>query len=262
MSLFTISLYIITFDYFLVCSIIKQMSVLSIAKQLKLRILRSLHGSLFSYRFKDKYYNYHQNKLRGSQKEILTRLLVYLPYLKHVKSSLRSKFPFLDCGFGRGEFIQLTQSRKLAQIIGVDTNPASVSDLRKLGVKAYRQDMIAYLYLSEQKYCGISAFHVIEHLKFDELFDFLTLAHKKLIQGGVLLLETPNIENIVVSSTSFYHDHTHVHKVTREVLDKLLGYIGFSKIIFLPLHPIKSKPRSVAERYLFGSQDLGIIAYK
>lgn len=238
------------------------MFVLSVAKQLKLIILRLLHGSLFSYRFRDNFYNYHQNKLRGSRKEISTRLLVYLPYLKQVKSSLRSKYYFLDCGFGRGEFIQLIQSRKLAQTIGVDTNPTSVSELQKLGIMAFRQDMIAHLYLSEQKYCGISAFHVIEHLKFDELFDFLTLAHKKLIRGGVLLLETPNIENIIVSSTSFYHDHSHVQKVTREVLDKLLGYIGFSKIIFLPLHPIKSKPQSEAEKYLFGSQDLGVIAYK
>lgn len=238
------------------------MFALSVAKQLKLIILRLLHGSLFSYRFIDNFYNYHQNKLRGSRKDISTRLLVYLPYLKKVKSSLRLKYPFLDCGFGRGEFIQLIRSHKLAQATGVDTNPEFVANAQKLGIEAIRRDMITHLYLSEERYCGISAFHVVEHLTFNELFDFLLLAHKKLVKGGILLLETPNIENVIVSSTSFYYDHTHAQKIPREVLDKLLDYLGFTKIIFLPLHPIKPKPKGTVERFLFGSQDMGIIAYK
>ena len=158
--------------------------------------------------------------------------------------------------------MQLVRSNKLAEVVGGDTNPEFVADVQKLGIAVMRRDMITYLYLSNQQFCGISAFLVIEHISFDALFDFLILAHKKLVKGGVLILETPNIENIIVSSTSFYYDHTHVQKVTREVLDKLLDYIGFSKIIFLPLHPIKPKPKGAVERFLFGSQDMGIIAYK
>lgn len=233
-----------------------------LAKRLKLLYLKFFYGSLFSFRFLDNFYTFHQAKLRGSLKEISARLAVYLPYLKKVKAPLRSKYSFLDCGFGRGEFIQLIRSHKLARATGVDTNPEFVADAQKLGIEAIRQDMITHLYLSKEHYCGISAFHVIEHLTFDELFDFLLLAHKKLVKGGVLLLETPNIENVIVSSTSFYYDHTHVQKLPKEVLDKLLDYLGFTRIIFLPLHPIKPKPKGIVERFLFGSQDMGIIAYK
>lgn len=233
-----------------------------LAKRLKLLCLKLFYGSLFSFRFLDNFYTFHQEKLRGSLEEISARLVVYLPYLKKVKAPLRSKYPFLDCGFGRGEFIQLIRSHKLARATGVDTNPEFVADAQKLGIEAIRRDMITHLYLSEERYCGISAFHVIEHLTFDELFDFLLLAHKKLVKGGVLLLETPNIENVIVSSTSFYYDYTHAQKLPREVLDKLLDYLGFTKIMFLPLHPIKAKPKGTVERFLFGSQDMGIIAYK
>lgn len=200
-----------------------------IAKRLKLLFLRVFHGSLFSYRFLDNYYVFHQKALRGSLTDISKRLSIYLPYIKKVKASLRSEYSFLDCGFGRGEFMRLIHANKLTQVTGVDTNPEFVSDLQKLGFNVIRQDMITHLYLSDQKYCGISAFHVIEHLRFEDMFDFFVLAHEKLAEGGVLILETPNIENIIVSSTSFCYDHTHVQKVPREVLAQLLGYIGFSK---------------------------------
>lgn len=238
------------------------MKIRSLAKKLKIALLLRLKGSLFSYRFHDQFYNYHQSKLRGSLAAISDRLTVYLPYLKKVKLSLRSQHSFLDCGFGRGEFMNLLRQNKLAQVVGVDLNSDFVADIQEKGFKATKGDMINYLYLSDELYSGISAFHVIEHLTFDQLFDFLLLSYKKLAKGGILILETPNVENLIVSSTSYYYDHTHIQKVTRETLDKLLAYLGFTKVFFLPLHPIKAKPKNEIERYLFGAQDLGIVAYK
>jgi len=232
------------------------------ARYLKLRLLTLTHGSLFSYRFRDSFYTFHQSKLRGDQAEISKRLEIYLPYLKRVKPELREKYALLDCGFGRGDFMQLVRANKISTVVGVDTNADYVLAMQEMGMEAIHEDMIAHLYFSERQYCGISGFHVIEHLTFDQLFDFLLLAHKRLVKGGALILETPNIENIIVSSTSYYYDPTHIQKVAREVIDKLLDYLGFSKIIFLPLHPLKLKPRGDTERFLFGAQDMGIIAYK
>jgi|GEM_PF-2753406 len=233
-----------------------------LAKLFKLHFLRLTRGSIFSFRFRNSFYTFHQSKIRGNSAEISERLEIYLPYLKKVKTQSRTQFSLLDCGFGNGDFLQLVRSNKIANVIGVDTNPDYVLAMQEIGVNAIQRDMITHLYLSNQEYCGISAFHVIEHLSFDQLFDFILLSYKRLVKGGALLLETPNIENIIVSSTSYYYDPTHVQKVAREVMDKLLDYIGFSEIVFLPLHPLKLKPRNDAEKFLFGSQDMGIIAYK
>jgi len=88
-------------------------------------------------------------------------------------------------------------------------------------------------------------------LDFSQLFDLLVLCSKKIVKGGVLILETPNVENIKVGSTSFYLDHTHKLKLPSLLLKTLLKYLGFTKIEFLYLHPDKLE-----------AQDLGVVAYK
>lgn len=234
------------------------------AKLMKFHFLYLRNKSLFWHRFSDEFYTFQQDKMRGTPEEIMKKQSIYLRYIKKVPKKTRNKHNFLECGFGRGEFLELIEKEKLVKIIGVDTNKKYVIEARKKGLNVFKKDLISFLYFTEEKYSGISAFHVIEHLNFTELFDFLTMAYHKLAKGGVLILETPNIENIIVSSTSFYYDHTHIQKVPREFIDKLLDYIGFSTIIFLPINPIKPKPKlkNRVEEFMFGAQDMGIIAYK
>lgn len=182
---------------------------------------------------------------------IKRRQSVYLKYIKDLPKSIRKKNFFLDIGFGRGEFIDLLKSVKLNNIEGVDINGKYISKAREKNLVVYEDDGLRHLYLSEKKYYGISAFHLIEHLDFSELFDLLLVCSKKLVKGGILILETPNVENMAVASTSFYVDHTHKLKLPSLLLKTLLKFFGFTKIELLYLQPNKS-----------GAQDLGIIAYK
>ena len=196
------------------------------------------------------FYVFHQNKLRGSYEEIKKRQSVYLEYIKDIPRPLKDKYYFLDIGFGRGEFIDLLKEQKLKNIEGVDINKDYVLKAKKKDHVVYHKDALKHLYLSEKQYYGISAFHLIEHLDFNQLFDLLVLCSKKIIKGGLLILETPNVENLKVGSTSFFLDYTHKLKLPSLLIKILLEYLGF-KVELLYLHPNET-----------GAQDLGIIATK
>lgn len=206
---------------------------------------------LFYPKFADNFYAFHQDRLRGSVAEIKKRQSIYLKYLKRIPKSLKNENYFLDIGFGRGEFLELLRESKSKYIEGVDINKKYVLNGRSKEYTVYHEDAIKYLYLSKKRYYGMSAFHLIEHLDFPNLFDLLLICSKKIVKGGVLILETPNVENIGVASTSFYLDYTHKLKLPSLLLKTLLKYLGFTKIEFLYLQPNNS-----------GAQDLGVVAIK
>jgi len=218
-------------------------------KIIKYNLLRK--KGLFYPRLADDFYTNHQNKLRGSTEEIKKRQSVYLKYIKDIPRPLKDKYYFLDIGFGRGEFIELLIKDKLKNVEGVDINKNYILKAKQKGLIVYHDDALKHLYLSEKQYYAISAFHFIEHINFSQLFDLILICSKKLVKGGVLILETPNVENIKVGSSTFYLDYTHKLKLPSLLLKTLLEYLGFNKIEFLYLHPNEH-----------GAQNLGVVAYK
>lgn len=196
------------------------------------------------------FYAYHQDKLRGSYEEIKKRQAVYLKYIEKIPKLLKDENYFLDIGFGRGEFIDLLKDLKLKNIEGVDINKECVLKAKQKSYTVYQEDALKHLYLSDKRYYAISAFHLIEHLDFQELFDLLVICSKKIVKSGVLILETPNIGNCTVSSTSFFLDYTHKLKLPSLLIKTLLEYLDF-KVEFLYLQSDET-----------GAQDLGVIARK
>ena len=59
----------------------------------------------------------------------------------------------------------------------------------------------------------VSAFHLIEHLTFDYLKELFAECFRVIAPGGFLLLETPSIDNISVSTKLFYTDPTHINPI-------------------------------------------------
>lgn len=228
-------------------------------KKIKYYLLKK--KGIFYPRFADSFYTYQQEKLRGSVDDIKKRQSIYIKYIKKVPKRIKNN-TFLDVGFGRGEFIELLKKNKFENIEGVDINKNYVLAARKKGLVVYPGDGLKHLYLSEKQYYGISAFHLIEHIDFSQLFDLLLICSKKLVKGGVLILETPNVENIKVGSTTFNLDYTHKLKLPSILIKTLLEYLDFKKIEFLYLQPEKKTIRNDVEHLIFGPQDLGVIAYK
>lgn len=234
----------------------------TLLKRIKFFFYTLLDKPIFCSRFTDQFYQFQQDRLRGSAAEIKTRQEIYLKYIKNLDNKISTEYPFLDCGFGRGEFLELLRENNIQNIIGADSNKNFVENMRKKKYDVIHSDIIKYLYLTTMKFKGISAFHLIEHLAFPKLFDFLVLCNKKLVKGGILILETPNVENISVSSTTFYYDHTHIQRLPKVFIQTVLKFIGFAEIEFLYLHPVKPDVTNDVERKIYGPQDLGVIAYK
>ena len=120
--------------------------------------------------------------------------------------------------------------------------------------------------LEDAALSALTAFHVVEHLPFGTLVDFLDEALRVLIPGGLLILETPNPETVRVGATTFYNDPTHRNPLMPEMLRFIVQHRGFAEVEILRLHPftegLLEEPTADAEmlnRVLFGSQDFAIV---
>ncbi|MBU1088715.1 class I SAM-dependent methyltransferase [Patescibacteria group bacterium] len=209
----------------------------------------------------DKLYNYLENIFRGSSKLITTRQQQYTKYLKPC-TSLSKKYPFLDIGFGNGEFLSILTQYGLKRVIGIDINQECVYIAKQSGYKVYKRDAIAYLKQTQKLFCGISIFHLIEHMLFPEIYDLLQLSYNKLAPNGIIIIETPNPNNLQVSSYSFYYDYTHKTKVPAELLETIMTYIGFKNIKIKYLSPFKKKINTPFDKLINGAREYGVIATK
>jgi len=75
----------------------------------------------------------------------------------------------------------------------------------------------------------VSGFHIAEHLPFQVLKKVVREAKRVLVPGGLLILETPNPENISVGTSSFYLDPTHERPIPPELLSFLPEFYGFKR---------------------------------
>jgi O-antigen chain-terminating methyltransferase len=156
----------------------------------------------------DNWYVSFENKFRGTREEIMERLKIYLPYIKDVDAG-SGEYPVLDLGCGRGEWLELLRENGLKGA-GVDNNRMMLSICQEKRLDVIEHDCVKFL--SKQKsdsIAAITAFHLLEHLHLDILIQLLSETVRVLKPGGVAIFETPNPQNILVGSYSFYMDPTH-----------------------------------------------------
>lgn len=215
----------------------------------------------------DEFYVAFEEVFRGSREDIKGRMRPYLDRLMLCGAGQSGK-PILDIGCGRGEWLELLKERHLAAY-GIDSNLMMVERARSLGLDAREADLIAHLReLPDESRSAVTAFHVVEHLGFGVLIDFLDEALRVLMPGGMLLLETPNPENLRVGANSFYNDPTHRNPIPPEPLRFLVDQRGFAEVEILRLHPFPLEEHLKASNadtrrlndFLFGPQDYAVIA--
>lgn len=136
----------------------------------------------------------------------------------------------LDLGCGRGYFMErLTLSG--IDVYGIDINDAFIDHCKNKGLDVVKVDAIGHLRsIKDGSLGGIFSSHLVEHLNYDTIKELLTLCYKKLQPGGYLVILTPNILNIMVSSNLFYMDPTHISHIHPEVLKFLLRSCGFVEV--------------------------------
>lgn len=215
----------------------------------------------------DGFYVEFEHWFRGTNEEITARQKVYMPYF--TESAIDSqKYPVVDIGCGRGEFVQLLQDHGVRGI-GLDLNKAMVDETKQKDLEGVEGDALSYL--RQQKansLMAITGFHIVEHIPFLDLVRIFDECYRTLQPGGFIIFETPNPENIIVGSCNFYADPSHLHPLPPAFLDFALKTRGFNKTEVKRLHPLKDKIKStdplvkeMAER-LYGPQDYAVIAYK
>jgi O-antigen chain-terminating methyltransferase len=214
----------------------------------------------------DSLYAAFEDVFRGSREDIIERLAPYLERLT-VAGAGQPDRPVVDIGCGRGEWLELLRREGLSAY-GIDINMIMVERSMTLGLDARHADLMTHLHgLQDASRSAVTAFHVVEHVPFETLVDFLDESLRVLIPGGILILETPNPETMRVGATTFYNDPTHRNPLMPAVLQFVVEHRGFSDVEVLKLHPFvqgllegSSEDAQLLNRVLFGPQDFAIIA--
>ncbi|MCA1176225.1 MULTISPECIES: class I SAM-dependent methyltransferase [unclassified Pantoea] len=174
------------------------------------------------------FYRAFEDKHRGSVADIRQRLTVYLPLV----TKLNSYFPddgVIDIGCGRGEWLKLLRDNNI-RAVGVDLDEGMLAEALKDGLTVELDDCINFLKKKKNESAiAITGFHLVEHLPFEIVHTLVSEAQRVLKPGGLLILETPNPENLSVGSCSFYMDPTHQNPIPPELLKFLPDYYGFER---------------------------------
>ena len=133
-------------------------------------------------------------------------------------------------------------------------------------------DVIEYLCsLPDASLGAVSAFHLIEHLRFGVLIKLLDETVRVLKPGGFAIFETPNPENILVGACNFYFDPTHRNPLPPGMMQFLAESRGLCHVEIMRLNPygdsykVKDNGLELAKRfndYFYGPQDYAVVGYK
>ncbi|WP_440812318.1 methyltransferase domain-containing protein [Pseudomonas syringae] len=180
------------------------------------------------------FYRAFEDRYRGSRELINERQQVYVPFLKPLKQ-LYPECSALDLGCGRGEWLEiLIQNGFQAQ--GVDLDAGMLEACNALGLPVENIDVLEKLKsLPDESLTVVSGFHIAEHIPFDDLKVLVAEALRVLKPAGLLILETPNSENLVVGTQTFYLDPTHNCPIPHLLLSFLAEYSQFSRTQLLRL---------------------------
>jgi O-antigen chain-terminating methyltransferase len=211
------------------------------------------------------FYRAFEDRFRGSRVVIKKRLEVYAPFLAKLKDTF-AYASAVDLGCGRGEWLELLGEQNFV-VEGVDIDDAMLAACREIGIKVQTGDAITFLKsLPTESVSLVTAFHLVEHIPFSDLLVLAADSMRVLRPGGLLILETPNPENLVVGSSSFYLDPTHERPIPSELLAFVADYSGFKRVKTLRLqeHPglITEQSPSLMAVLNGASPDYAVIAQK
>jgi len=217
----------------------------------------------------EQYYLAFENSHRGTEDRIWAKLEVYMPEIEKFQA-VPGALPVLDLGCGRGEWLRFLGERKVVAK-GVDTNSVMVRECQSQALNVSHSDLLSALkQTKDRSLAGVSAFHVAEHLPFSVLYECVLLSWGKIAHGGLLIMETPNPENVLVGSHTFYHDHTHRNPLTPSAMEFLFRHIGFQNVYIKRLNPYPEGARvpgddPLTDRvngHFCGPQDFAVVGQK
>ena len=212
----------------------------------------------------DSLYAAFENQFRGDANEIRERLKYYLPFFREAGKTS----DILDLGCGSGDWLDLLRDEGF-RARGVEINTVMVAACRERQLDVVEADMLAYLRgLADNCMNVVTAFHLIEHIPFETMLTLLDEIRRVLRPGGLVMLETPSPENLVVAACNFYSDPTHHKPVYPHTLTFVLKNLGFSNVGLQFLHPVEGSPFTGNDlleplhMWFYGPRDYAVVAAK
>ena len=212
------------------------------------------------------FYHAFEDRFRGSRELIKSRLRIYLPFVIPLKT-IYDDCRVIDLGCGRGEWLELMVEEGF-EAQGVDLDESMLAISNTAGLSVEKSDIIEYLQkIQDNSVEIVSGFHIIEHISSDSLQILVKEAFRVLKPGGLLILETPNPENLLVSTTEFYLDPTHNKPIPPKLLYFLAEYNGFARIKLLRMQESQSisslaEDMGVTDIFFAVSPDYAVVAQK
>jgi len=209
-----------------------------------------------------------EDRFRGTREDIKERQSIYLPYVEKVQQTTAGGV-ILDAGCGRGEWLELL-AKEGYSAKGVDLNRMMVTQSRELSLDVEEGDVFDHFSdMAPDNLSVVTGFHIVEHLPLKTMIALFDQAYRVLKPGGMVIFETPNPENIIVGSCSFYYDPTHRNPIPPEALSFLLEARGYQNIEIVRLHEnveyADLKETNISEKItsrFWGPQDYAVIGYK
>ena len=207
----------------------------------------------------DAFYRAFEDRFRGSRELILGRLRAgYQRFVDRIGAEDGPRA--LDLGCGRGEWLEILREAGIPAR-GVDLDEGMLEAARAAGLDVERRDALDALRAeADGALALVSGFHIAEHLPFAVLLALMTEARRALRPGGLLILETPNPENLVVGTSSFHLDPTHVSPIPPDRMTFMAEYAGFDRSVILRLNGPEPGRPSLLNVFTDISVDYGLVA--
>jgi SAM-dependent methyltransferase len=180
----------------------------------------------------DAMYASFEDIFRGTREDIKDRGRIYLPFIRAAKVDLSSA-PVIDLGCGRGEWLELLRDEEIISQ-GVDINRVFLDACRATALDVKESDAVTFLRkLKASSVAVVTSFHLIEHLPLKTVIALLDESLRVLKPGGLIILETPNPENLEVGGCNFYTDPTHRNPLPPLLTRALVELRGFVRPVIV-----------------------------
>lgn len=210
---------------------------------------------------RERFYEALEAEFRGSPADVQRRQAVYRHWIDQAPPG-----PVIDLGCGRGEWLELLKAWGRPGL-GLDASGLNAEQARARGLAVEQGDALAWLAAQpDQSAAAITAFHLAEHLPFDDLHLLMLHIQRVLQPSGVLLLETPNPENLAVATQTFWLDPTHRKPLPPPLLATLARVCGLQVVTLQRLNPPEEDPGPVESdallQALVQGRDCALVARK